>query len=90
MNFEKKVFNNNVNPDGVLRDPNTGDIIKWKPGQPRKGVVDFGHNQGSSYSEMFQKYMNREISLNELKEFQFDAKNYRLETPSANRSHLYE
>jgi len=90
LNFEKEVFNNNVDPDGVLRDPNTGDIIKWKPAQPRKGVVDFGHNQGSSYSEMFQKYKNREITLNELKEFQFDAKNYRLETPSANRSHLYE
>lgn len=90
LNFEKEVYNNNVDPDGVLRDPNTGDIIKWKPGQPRNGVVDFGHNQGSSYSEMFQKYKNREISLNELKEFQFDAKNYRLETPSANRSHLYE
>ena len=36
------------------------------------------------------KYKNREISLEQLKQFQFDPKNYRLESPSANRSHLYE
>ena len=90
LQFEKDVYNNNVDPDGILRDPNTQEIIDWKPGEPKKGVVDFGHNQGSSYNEMFQKYKNREITLEELKEFQFDPNNYRLETPSANRSHLYE
>lgn len=57
---------------------------------PRKGVVDFGHKQGKSYNTMFQKYKNREISLDELKEFQYNPDNYRLETPSANRGHLYE
>ena len=76
--------------EGVLRDPNTGEVINWKPGDPRKGVVDFGHKQGKSYNTMFQKYKNREISLDELKEFQYNPDNYRLETPSANRSHLYE
>jgi len=39
---------------------------------------------------MFQKYKNREITLEELEEFQFDPNNYRLETPSANRGHKYE
>ena len=43
-----------------------------------------------TYHEMFMKYKNREISLEQLKQFQFDPKNYRLESPSANRSHLYE
>ena len=43
-------------PDGILRDPNIGEIIPWKPGEPRKGIVDFGHNSGSSYKEIFEKY----------------------------------
>ena len=74
----------------MLRDPNTNEILNWKPGQPRKNVVDFGHKPGRSYNEMFQKYKNREISLQELKDFQFDPQNYRIEAPSANRSHLFE
>jgi len=70
-------------------DPNIGDVIDWQPGQPRKDVVDFGHKTGNSYKDMFQMYKNGEISLNELKEFQFDPNNYRLEIPSANRSHEF-
>lgn len=90
LEFEQEVYNNCVDPDGILRDPNTKQVIDWKPGQPRKDVVDFGHRPGYSYHEMFLKYKNQEISLDELKEFQFDPENYRLETPSANRSHKYE
>ena len=90
LQFETDVYNNQVSGDGVLRDPNTDEIIKWNPGQPRKDVVDFGHTQGNSYDDMFQKYKNGDISLDELKEFQFNPENYQLETPSSNRSHLYE
>nr|WP_261975976.1 HNH/ENDO VII family nuclease [Lactiplantibacillus plantarum] len=36
---------------------------------------------------MFNLYKNRKMTL---KDFQFNPKNYRLETPSANRSHKYE
>ncbi|MBU3185952.1 GH-E family nuclease [Clostridium estertheticum] len=39
---------------------------------------------------MFIKYKNGEITLDELKEFQFNQNSYRLEIPSANRSHKYE
>ena len=84
------MYNNNVDLDGILRDPNTSDIINYKPGLPRKGVVDFGHKSGNKYNDMFTKYKNRQITLDELKEFQFNSDNYRLETPSANRSHKYE
>ena len=90
LEFEKAVYDAQVDPDGVLRDLNTGEIIEWKPGQPRKGAVDFGHEKGKSYKEMFEKYKNREITLDELKEFQSNPDNFRLETPSANRSHKYE
>ncbi|MEG0523645.1 MAG: GH-E family nuclease, partial [Erysipelotrichaceae bacterium] len=90
LKFENEVYNKNLDPDGVLRDPNTGDVIEWKPGQPRKDIVDFGHKSGNSYKDMFEKYKNREITLDKLKEFQFDPDNYRLENLSTNRSHKYE
>lgn len=89
--FEQKVYDAQVDPDGILRDPNNPDIeIEWKPGESRRGVVDFGHNQGQSYNTMFEKYRNGEISLDELKEFQSNPNNFRLEDPSANRSHKFE
>ena len=72
------MYNDNVDLDGILRDPNKGDIIDWKSGQPRKDVVDFGHKSGNSYNDMFNKYKNGEITLDELKEFQFNPGNYRL------------
>ena len=90
LKFEQTVYDKQVDPDGILREPNIGEIIPWKPGEPRKGIVDFGHNSGSSYKEIFEKYRTREITLDELKDFQFNPDNYRLETPSANRSHEYE
>ncbi|MGG5342093.1 GH-E family nuclease [Enterococcus sp. AZ192] len=90
IQFEKDVYNNQVDPDGILRDPNTGETIDWKPGDTRKNKVDFGHTEGNSYKNMFEKYKNGEITLDELKEFQFNSDNFRLETPSANRSHQYE
>ena len=90
LKFEQEVYNRCVGADGVLRDPNTGERISWRPGQARKGIVDFGHTQGKSYQKMFKKYKNREITLKQLKEFQSNPENFRLETPSANRSHEYE
>ena len=90
LEFERAVYNKQVDPDGVLRDPNTGDVIDWKPGQSRRGVVDFGHKEGKTYKKMFEKYKNREITLQELKDFQFNQDNFRLEIPSANRSHKFE
>lgn len=39
---------------------------------------------------MFEKYKNREITLQELKNLQFNPDNFRIETPSANRSHSHE
>ncbi|MED2791160.1 GH-E family nuclease [Bacillus wiedmannii] len=90
LEFEKDVFNKQIDPDGILRDPNTSETIDWKPGRPRKGKVDFGHTEGNSYKKMFEKYKHGEITLEELKEFQFNPDNFRLETPSANRSHKYE
>ena len=67
-----------------------GRVIDWKPGQPRKGVVDFGHKEGDEYRRQFEKYKNREITLEELKKFQREAEHFRLELPSENRGHGHE
>ncbi|MCR1233595.1 GH-E family nuclease, partial [Streptococcus suis] len=90
MEFEQAVYDSQVDPDGILRDPNTQEVIDWKPGQPRKGVVDFGHVKGKSYKTIFEDYKNGLITLDDLKAFQSDPNNFRLETPGANRSHNYE
>ncbi len=90
LEFEQTVYDKQVGFDGILIDGNTFDVIPWKPGEPRKGVVDFGHKSGYSYKQIFEQYKNKEITLDELKDFQFNPDNYRLETPSSNRSHKYE
>lgn len=87
LEFEIAVYNRCVGTDGILYDPNTHEVLNWKPGQSRRGLVDFGHVSGKTYNEMFLKYKNGQITLEQLKAFQFDPNNYRIEAPSANRSH---
>ena len=90
LDFEQGVYQNSLSSNGKIYDPNLHIEINWKPGQPRRGIVDFGHKPGKKYSDMFRKYKYGEISLEELKEFQFSPNNYQLETIHGNRSHLYE
>ncbi len=90
--FLQKIYEEQVknSPDGLLHDPNTGEIIDWKPGDSLDGVVDVGHKTGKEYRYDFERYKNREITLEELKEIQKDPSNFQLETPSSNRQHTYE
>jgi len=90
LKFEEEVYSNNISDDGILRDPYSQEVINWKPGEPRLNVVDFGHKYGYSYNEMFQKYKYGEISLEELKQFQFNPLNYQLQTQFTNRSGIYD
>ena len=91
LEFEIEVYNEQLSPDGILREPYPPyGIINWKPGQPRKGIVDFGHTKGNSYIQMFEKYKKNLITLEELKEFQYNPKNFRIEKPSSNRNHFHE
>ena len=85
-----QVWENAKGPDGFVRDPNTGDIINWTPGEPRKGVWDMGHISGEKYSDMHDLYMNGDISKNEFLDWFNEPNNYRPELPSNNRSHRYE
>lgn len=90
LQFEQDVYKNSVGRDGILRDPNTGKVLEWKPGQPRTGKVDFGHRAGKNYNKLFQGYKNGKVSLDQLKSFQSNPKNFRIEGFSSNRSHLFE
>ena len=90
LKFEQELYEQCVGRDGILRDPNTGEILDWKPGQPRAGKVDFGHKPGKSYYKVFEQYRNGRITLEELKAFQSNPSNFRIEAVSSNRSHLYE
>ncbi|SCY28525.1 GH-E family nuclease [Butyrivibrio sp. INlla14] len=58
--------------------------------EPRQGIVDFGHEEGKCYNDMFLKYRDRDISLQELKDFQENPENFRIEIPSPNRGHAHE
>lgn len=91
LKFEQEVYDKQVSPDGILREPYPPyREIDWKPGQPRQGVVDFGHEEGKCYNDMFLKYRDRDISLQELKDFQENPENFRIEIPSPNRGHAHE
>lgn len=84
------VFENARDPDGLVRDPNTGDVIDWTPGDSRVGVWDMGHIPGQKYSDMHARYMNGEFTPAEFRDWYNDASHYVPELPGNNRSHLYE
>ena len=48
LDFEQSVYQNSLSSDGKIYDPNLHIEINWKPGQPRRGIVDFGHKPGKS------------------------------------------
>ena len=86
----EEVWENAKGPDGLVRDPNTGEVINWTPGESRKGVWDMGHIPQAKYSEMHEAYMNGELTTKEFVDWYNDPANYRPELPSNNRSHKYE
>lgn len=86
----EEVWENAKCPDGLVRDPNTGEVINWTPGESRKGVWDMGHLPEAKYSEMHEAYMNGELTTKEFVDWYNDPANYRPELPSNNRSHKYE
>ncbi|WP_206671726.1 GH-E family nuclease [Holdemania massiliensis] len=85
-----EVWENAKGPDGLVRDPNTGEVINWTPGDSRNGVWDMGHVPGQKYSVMHDAYMKGIISKQEFLDWYNDPSNYRPELPSNNRSHMYE
>ncbi len=84
------VWENAKDPDGFVRDPNTGEIINWNPGESRKGVWDMGHIPGEKYSVVHERYMRGEMTKKEFVDWYNDPDNYQPELPHNNRGHKYE
>lgn len=64
--------------------------ITWEKGQDREGLWDMGHVPGREYKNLREEYLSHRITEEEfLREFR-DPKNYRVEDPSRNRSHVDE
>ncbi|MBS1905218.1 MAG: HNH/ENDO VII family nuclease [Actinobacteria bacterium] len=85
-----EVWENAKGPDGLVRDPNTGEVIHWTPGDPRAGVWDMGHIPEQKYHEKWQEYVNGEMTPKEFRDWYNDPSNYRPELPSNNRGRTYE
>jgi len=75
---------------GVVDDPNTHDVIHWKPKQPRKGVWDLGHKPNAKYSVYHQYYLDGDLTPAEFRDWYNNPENYRPELPGSNRGHKYE
>ena len=84
------VWENAKGPDGVVRDPNTGDEIRWTQGTSRSNVWDMGHVPGEKYSDVHSRYMSGELTPAEFRDWYNDPLHYRPELPSGNRSHRFE
>ena len=86
----ESTWNNAKGPDGLVRDPNTGDVINWSPGQSRKDIWDMGHVPGQKYYDMYQKYIQGEMTPKQFRDWYNNPNNYRPEIPRNNRGHLFE
>ena len=64
--------------------------VKWKPGQNRSGKWDMGHEAGHEYRKTHKDYMNGDISKDEFLEEYTNPKNYKVEDPKRNQSHIDE
>jgi hypothetical protein len=71
-------------------DPNTQQELFWDRDAPRRDQWDMGHRPGEEYGRLHKKYMEGEITLEELKAAVRDPKKYRPEAPGPNRSRKFE
>ena len=86
--FPQKLYNQY---NGVVQDPNTKEIINWKPGEPKKGIVDFGHKPDRKYSDIFyQEYLPEKWTPQQLRDWYNDPQNYQFEVPINNQGHKFE
>ncbi|MGO1561942.1 hypothetical protein CZ771_06400 [Actinomycetales bacterium JB111] len=86
----EEVWENAKGPDGLVRDPNTGEVIDWQPGDPRNGVWDMGHVPEQEYWRYHQEYMAGNMTRQEFLDWYNDPAHYQPETPSSNRGRQNE
>ena len=82
--FPQKLYNQY---NGVVQDPNTKEIINWKPGEPKKGIVDFGHKPDRKYSDIFyREYLPEKWTPQQLRNWYNNPQNYQFKVPIDNGS----
>lgn len=86
----EEVWETAKDPDGLVRDPHTGEVINWEPGDSRKNVWDMGHKPDAKYSDIHAQYVDGLMTPKEFRNYYNDPSNYWPELPSTNRSHLFE
>ena len=64
--------------------------IEWHPGDSRTGVWDMGHVQGAKYSDLHDRYMHGDITTEQFLKRYHRVRNYSVEDPGRNRSHVDE
>lgn len=79
-----------ASPDGIVRDPNTKEVLTWNKGANRFDQWHMGHKKGAKYSDLVDSYIDGKITFADfLKEYN-NANNYRPEAPGPNMSHAWE
>ncbi len=79
-----------ASPDGIVRDPNTKEVLKWDKNAGRFDQWHMGHIKGAKYSDLVDSYVDGKISWEEfISEYNSPA-NYRPESPKENMSHAWE
>ena len=77
-------------PDGLVRDPNTQEVLSWDKFKSRFDQWHMGHKPGKEYSTLHRAYLEGRISKEEfLREYR-NPDNYIPEVPRENMSHKWE
>ena len=78
---------NNVNRKLGKEYPLTKEIINWKLGEPKKGIVDFGHKPDRKYSDIFyREYLPEKWIPQQLRNWYNNPQNYQFKVPIDNGS----
>lgn len=89
----RDTWENAKGPDGKVYDPNPPyEEIVWDPdsGVGRNGIWDMGHVPDEKYHDMWQRYVDGEMTPAEFRDWYNDPSNYRPEIPGKNRGHRFE
>ena len=84
----EEVWERAKDEDGLVRDPYTKEVLTWDKSKPREW--DMRHRPEEKYSEVYKKYMDGEMSLEDFLKWYRNPDNYRPLSRYSNRSHKYE
>jgi RHS repeat-associated protein len=72
--------------NGIVTDPNTGDVLTWDKTKPRRGQWDMGHIKGNTYNKLVEDLKTGKINQQQFLDEYNNPDNYTPEDPSSNRS----